>query len=77
LLGATGEAVTGPGQASHSRRDLQPGAQDLIIRGSPGLSGRLERCLPVGDYRDKAYRVNAIAKPVTCPGPWFEIIKAA
>jgi hypothetical protein len=42
---------------AHSRRMLQPGAQDLVIRGRPGVSGRLERCLPIGDYREKAYRV--------------------
>jgi hypothetical protein len=42
---------------AHTRRDLQPGAQDLIIRGRPGASGRLEYCLPIGDYRDRAYRV--------------------
>ena len=42
---------------AHTRRDLQPGAQDLVLRGRPGVSGRLERCLPIGEYRDKAYRV--------------------
>jgi len=43
---------------AHSRRILQPDAQDLIVRGRPGVSGRLERCLPIGDYREKAYRVR-------------------
>jgi hypothetical protein len=42
---------------AHTRRELQSGAQDLVVRGRPGVSGRLERCLPIGDYRDKAYRV--------------------
>jgi Nucleotide modification associated domain 3 len=42
---------------AHSRRILQPDAQDLIVRGRPGVSGRLERCLPIGNYREKAYRV--------------------
>jgi hypothetical protein len=42
---------------AHTRRDLQPGAEDLVIRGRPGVSGRLERCLAIGDYREKAYRV--------------------
>ncbi|MGH8674911.1 MAG: hypothetical protein ACREVG_11440, partial [Burkholderiales bacterium] len=37
---------------------LVPGAQDLIVRGRSGLSGRLERCLPIGEYRDRAYRVR-------------------
>lgn len=43
---------------AHSRRVLKPGAQDLVIRGRPGVSGRLERCLPFGEYRDRAYRVR-------------------
>jgi hypothetical protein len=42
---------------AHTRRILQPGATDLIVRGCPGVSGRLERCIPIGDYREKAYRV--------------------
>jgi hypothetical protein len=42
---------------AHARRILQPDAQDLIVRGRTGVSGRLERCLPIGDYREKAYRV--------------------
>jgi hypothetical protein len=42
---------------AHTRRDLQPDAQDLIVRARPDVSGRLERCLPIGDYREKAYRV--------------------
>ncbi len=42
---------------AHARRLLQPDAQDLIVRGRPGVSGRLERCLPIGNYREKAYRV--------------------
>lgn len=43
---------------AHSRRILQPGAQDLIVRARPGVSGRLERCLPIGEWRDRAYRVR-------------------
>ena len=42
---------------AHARRILQPDAQDLIVRGRTGVSGRLERCLRIGDYREKAYRV--------------------
>jgi Nucleotide modification associated domain 3 len=41
---------------AHTRRILQAGATDLIVRGRPGVSGRLECCLPIGDYREKAYR---------------------
>jgi hypothetical protein len=41
---------------AHSRRILPAGADDLIVRGRPGSSGRLERCLPIGEWRDRAYR---------------------
>lgn len=43
---------------AHSRRILAEGAQDIIVRGNPQLSGRLERCLPVGEWRNHAYRVR-------------------
>lgn len=43
---------------AHSRRVLQANAQDLVVRARPGLSGRLERCLPIGEYRDRAYRLR-------------------
>ena len=43
---------------AHSRRILRADATDLIVRARPGVSGRLERCLPVGEWRDRAYRVR-------------------
>ena len=43
---------------AHSRRMLSEGAQDVIIRARPGISGRLERCLSIGEWRDRAYRVR-------------------
>ncbi len=43
---------------AHSRRALAPEAQDLIVLGCPGRSGRLRRCLPIGEYRNGAYRVR-------------------
>ena len=43
---------------AHSRRVLTPDAKDLIVRGRPVVSGRLTRCVPIGDYRDRAYRVR-------------------
>ena len=43
---------------AHSRRVLAPSAQDLVVRGRPGVSGRLKRCLRIGEYRDRAYRVR-------------------
>jgi hypothetical protein len=32
-------------------------ANDVIVRGKDGLSGRFDRCVPIGEWRDKAYRV--------------------
>lgn len=43
---------------AHSRRILGAGADDLIVRAAPGVSGRLKRALDVGEYRDRAYRVR-------------------
>jgi Nucleotide modification associated domain 3 len=43
---------------AHSRRILPAGAEDLIVCGRAGLSGRLEHCLPIGEWRDRAYRVR-------------------
>jgi len=43
---------------AHSRRLLGPQAEDLVIRGRPGVSGRLKHCLPFGEYRNRAYRVR-------------------
>ena len=42
---------------AHCRR-LAPGASDIVVRGRAGSSGRLRRCLPIGEYRDRAYRVR-------------------
>lgn len=43
---------------AHSRRILAPGAQDIVVAGRPDVSGRLRRCLPIGEYRERAYRVR-------------------
>jgi hypothetical protein len=43
---------------AHSRRVLSADAQDLIVRARSKVSGRLERCLPIGEWRDRAYRVR-------------------
>jgi hypothetical protein len=41
---------------AHTRR--VPGATDIVIRSMRGVSGRLKRCIPIGEYRDRAYRVR-------------------
>jgi hypothetical protein len=43
---------------AHSRRILAEGAQDIVVAGRPETSGRLWRCVPIGEYRDRAYRVR-------------------
>jgi hypothetical protein len=42
---------------AHTRR--VPGrSDDYVVRAIPGQSGRLERCIPIGEYRDRAYRAR-------------------
>lgn len=42
---------------AHTRR-ADPRASDVIVRADPRGSGRLRTCLPVGEFRDRAYRVT-------------------
>ena len=35
---------------AHTRRK-NIGPTDIVVRGKPGVSGRLERCIPIGDFR--------------------------
>jgi hypothetical protein len=44
-------------QNAHTRR--LPGTRNLqiVVRARPTVSGRLHRCIPIGSYRDMAYRV--------------------
>ena len=41
---------------AHTRRLFD--RTDWIVLGKPGISGRLERCIPIGEWRDRAYRVS-------------------
>jgi Nucleotide modification associated domain 3 len=43
---------------AHSRRVLESNARDVVVVGRPRSSGRLAKCLPIGEYRDRAYRVR-------------------
>jgi hypothetical protein len=43
---------------AHSRRILPRDAQDVIVCAQKSNSGRFDRCLPVGEFRDRAYRVK-------------------
>lgn len=42
---------------AHTRK-ANPCGTDVIAFGKRGLSGRLRRCLAIGEYRDRAYRVR-------------------
>jgi len=41
---------------AHTRRE--PGDGDIVVRAKPSVSGRLRRCIPIGELRDRAYRVR-------------------
>lgn len=43
---------------AHTRRVLESDATDVIVRAKPGVSGRLVTCLPIGEFRHRAYRVT-------------------
>lgn len=45
------------GENAHTRRVPSPDVRDVIVRARPQASGRLERCIPIGSYRERAYRV--------------------
>lgn len=42
---------------AHTRRTA-PGASDIVVRARPGLSGRCSRCVSIGEFRNRAYRVR-------------------
>lgn len=42
---------------AHTRK-VNPCPTDIVVRAKQKNSGRLERCIIVGEYRDRAYRVS-------------------
>jgi hypothetical protein len=42
---------------AHTRR-VEHRPDDIIVRADPALSGRLRRCIPIGEWRNRAYRVR-------------------
>jgi hypothetical protein len=42
---------------AHTRR-VRHGATDIVVRAQPGVSGRLERCIPIGHWRNRSYRLR-------------------
>lgn len=45
------------GENAHTRKSTL-GDMDIVVRARPGRSGRFERCIPIGEWRDGAYRVR-------------------
>lgn len=45
------------GENAHTRR-LDPNRSDIIVRGKKQVSGRFEHCIPIGEWRNGAYRVD-------------------
>ena len=41
---------------AHTRRVPDDG--DIVVRARPGVSGRLRRCIQIGEFRDRVYRVR-------------------
>ena len=41
---------------AHTRRI--PGDSDIVVRARKRISGRLQKCISIGEYRDRAYRVK-------------------
>jgi hypothetical protein len=42
---------------AHTRRSRR-GPTDVVVRADPSRSGRLRRCIPIGEWRDGCYRVR-------------------
>ncbi|MGD0896815.1 MAG: hypothetical protein ABR915_03195 [Thermoguttaceae bacterium] len=39
-------------------RKIKRGETDIVVRAKPGVSGRFDRCVPIGEWRSGAYRVR-------------------
>ena len=44
-------------ESAHTRIRLPTNSSDIVVRARRDRSGRLEQCIPIGDYRERAYRV--------------------
>jgi hypothetical protein len=43
---------------AHTRRVLSRTARDIVVTAKPKVSGRLKIYIPIGEYRNRAYRVK-------------------
>jgi hypothetical protein len=57
IIPALNVPITRRHQNAHTRRVLPAAASDIVVRARKGVSGRLARCIPIGDFRSRAYRV--------------------
>jgi hypothetical protein len=57
LVSAHSVPVAQRHENAHTRRVLAATATDIVVRAREGVSGRLLRSIPIGDYRSGAYRV--------------------
>lgn len=55
---ATSIPQSGWDENAHTRRILPPEATDIVVRARSEGSGRLQRCIPIGEFRNRAYRVT-------------------
>ncbi len=56
IVAATSVPESRWGANAHTRRI--PGDSDIVVTARPGVSGRLRRCIPIGELRDRVYRVR-------------------
>lgn len=53
------ESVAAPRWSENAHtRCVEHEGSDVIVRAEPGSSGRLRQCIPIGEFRDRAYRVT-------------------
>jgi hypothetical protein len=58
IVAANSQPLNDAHKNAHTRRALLPEADDIIVVGQSGKSGRLDKFIPVGEYRSRAYRVT-------------------
>jgi hypothetical protein len=54
-------AINVPVERRHENahtRWIPVSGNDIVVRGKQGVSGRFDRCIPIGEWREKAYRVR-------------------
>jgi hypothetical protein len=56
IIPALNVPITSRHQNAHTRRVLPATATDIVVRAQKEVSGRLDRCIPIGDFRSRAYR---------------------